>query len=128
MGVGVEAAQVGLTELHQDLVRLHAVAGVFEIVGLGDGICERIVGIVAGQHPLHLELWARAAGDDRLGPLPDRLAFLAPVVPGSPTRNTMGASCAARAWPFVLFVVPGGLAASGMAVISLRCAKRRSGD
>lgn len=25
-------------------------------------------------------LWARAAGDHRLGPLPDRFVFLAPVV------------------------------------------------
>src|SRR3990170_1876542 len=47
MGVGVEAAQVGVTEVHQDLVRSQVVAGVLEIVGLGNGICERIGGIAA---------------------------------------------------------------------------------
>ena len=36
VGVGVQAAEVGLAELHQDLVRGRAVAGVLEIVGLGD--------------------------------------------------------------------------------------------
>ena len=43
MGVGVEAAAVSLTELHQELGRFRAVACPFEIVGLGNGIGEHNV-------------------------------------------------------------------------------------
>src|SRR3989304_756325 len=67
--VGVQAAEIGLAEVHQDLVRSLSVAGILEVVGLGDGIAVQIVGVPPGHDLLHFERLPRAAGDDRLGPL-----------------------------------------------------------
>jgi hypothetical protein len=78
-----------LTKLHQDPVPFHAVASVLELVRLGNGIRERIAGIVAGQYLLHLERWTPAASDDRLGPLLDRLVVFAPVVLAGVPRATV---------------------------------------
>ncbi len=75
MRVGIEAAQVRLAQLHQDLFRLCPLAGIFEIVGPGDGVIERIVGVFTGQHLLHLEHGAGAVSDDRLGPFLDGFVF-----------------------------------------------------
>jgi len=69
VSVGVQAAEIGLAEVHQDLVRSLSVAGILEVVGLGDGIAVQIIGVPPGHDLLHFERLPRAAGDDRLGPL-----------------------------------------------------------
>ena len=69
-----------MAKLHQDLDRLCPLAGIVEIIGPGDGVIERVVGIRAGQHLLHLEHGAGAVSDDRLGPILDGLVFFSPVL------------------------------------------------
>src|SRR5271157_2909310 len=76
MCVGVQAAEVGLTEIHQDLIRSLVVAGVPAVIGFGDRVGERIVSVRAGQHLFHLEFQPRPARDHRLGPFLNRLTFL----------------------------------------------------
>ncbi|MBT8365566.1 MAG: hypothetical protein KJP23_12780 [Deltaproteobacteria bacterium] len=51
-----------MAELHEDSRRMQVVAGVLEIVGLGDGIRERVSGIGSWQHLLHLELLGAVRG------------------------------------------------------------------
>lgn len=80
VSVSIQAAEIGLAEIHQDLVRSLVVARVLPVVGFADGIRERIFRVRPGQHLLHLELLPRPAGDDWLGPVVDRLTLLAPVV------------------------------------------------
>lgn len=77
--VGVEAAQVGLEQLVQERTRAAPVAAIAQIVRLEDGIGVEVLGVVTGQHLLHLEHRPRPASDDRLGVFVDRLAGLAPV-------------------------------------------------
>src|SRR3972149_11299999 len=73
MGVGVEAAQVGLAKFHEDLVCALVVAAFLEIVGPQDWILVRLVRIFAGQDLFHFEGRARSVSDYRLRPLRNRL-------------------------------------------------------
>jgi hypothetical protein len=69
-------------------------AGFPEIVGLNDGVAPEVVRVLSGQHLLHLEFRARAAGDDRPGPLLDGFVFftpsLLPRVPRPPVPAAEG--------------------------------------
>ena len=78
--VGIEAAKVGLAEIHQDLVRTFNIAAVFAIVRFYDGVRKRIVTIRSRQHLLHFEFRTRSPRDDSLGPIFDRLALLTPIM------------------------------------------------
>jgi len=89
VSVGVQAAEIGLAELHQDLVRSLSVAGILEVVGLGDGIAVQIIGVPPGHDLLHFERLPRAAGDDRLGPL-----HIPEITASTPWRLSMSGSVA----------------------------------
>lgn len=80
--MGIEAAEVGLEQLAQERVRAGRVAGLAEVVRVEDGVGVEVLGIVAGQHLLHLEQRAACAGDDRLEEVFDGVVGLAPVLLG----------------------------------------------
>src|SRR5256886_8581000 len=80
VGMSIQAPDVGLTKFHQYLVRGLRIAGVSQIIRLGDRIRVEIVGIHTRQDLLHFELRTRTTGDDRSGPVVDGFARLAPVL------------------------------------------------
>lgn len=84
--MGIEAAKVGLAEVHQDFVGTFDVAAVFPIVRLYDGVGKRILYIRSRQHLLHLKFRARPPRDDWFGPAFDRLTLLTPVMIGRVPR------------------------------------------
>jgi len=78
--VGVEAAQVGLEHLSEDVLRTGGVTGGFQIIRCEDRMGVEVLRVASRQHLLHLEHRPGSARDDGLGPVLDRLAFLAPVL------------------------------------------------
>src|SRR2546430_1703638 len=84
VGMSIQAPDVGLTEFHQYLVRGLRIAGVSQIIRLGDRIRVEIVRIHTRQDLLHFELRTRTTGDDRSGPVVDGFApVLFPWVPNA---------------------------------------------
>ena len=80
--MGIEATEVDLAEIHQDPTRPLRIPGVFEVVGLDDWVRVEVLRITSGENLLHFKLRPGSAGDDRLSPILDRFALLAPVVLG----------------------------------------------
>ncbi len=69
MSVGIEAAQIRLAQLHQDLPGGYGVARVLQVIGLADRIGIDVLRVSARHDLLHLERLSWTAGDDGFGPL-----------------------------------------------------------
>src|ERR1019366_7198696 len=82
MSVSVQAAKIGLAEIHQDLAGSVPVARVLAVVRFDDGVGIRIAGIRAGQHLLHLKGSPRAPGNNRFCPFLNRFTLLTPEMFG----------------------------------------------
>ena len=76
--MGVETTQVGFAKFHEHFHRFMAVARVFEIDRIDDGI-RQFVGVGPWQHLLHFEGRALSAGNDRFGPFLDWFILFTPV-------------------------------------------------
>ena len=80
--VSVETAKIGLAEIHQNPEGTFGVAAIFAVIGFRNRVRKRVIRIGSRQHLLHLEFSPCATGDNRFGPLVDRLALLSPVLLG----------------------------------------------
>ena len=79
VSMGVEAPQVGLAHLCQQLLGSGKIASILAVVRLGYRVRKRIVGVFPRQYLLHLELRSRAAANDWFCPFFDKIAPFAPV-------------------------------------------------
>ena len=75
--VSIEAAKIGLAEIHQNFASAFNIAVVLAVIGLDNRVGKRIVWIRSGQHLLHLKFQTRSPREDWFGPVLDRLTFLA---------------------------------------------------
>jgi hypothetical protein len=86
MRKGIQAAQVRLTKIHQNLVCTLSVSGVFSVNSSPDriGIQIWVVRVRRQQHLFHFESRPTASRDDWFSPLVNRLAFFAPLLSRRP--------------------------------------------
>ena len=76
VGVGVEAADIGLAKLHEYPNRAGVIVRILQFVGADYGI---VIGVVHREHLLHFEFLTWSPRDDPLGPIVEGVAFFAPV-------------------------------------------------
>jgi hypothetical protein len=71
--MGVQAAEIGLAEFHQDFVCGPALTGILQVVRFADRVGVEIIRVPSWYDLFHLESLPGSAGDNRL-------VLLAPVV------------------------------------------------
>src|SRR5471030_753028 len=82
MSMSIQAAKIGLAEIHKDLAGSDPIARVLSVVSFDDGVGIRIARIRPRQHLLHLEGLPRAQGNNRSCPFLNRFTRLTPEVFG----------------------------------------------